>query len=208
MGEYSNSDFSDPASGFAKTGGNLNLQFGYKFNDYIGVGVMAGGIVNRIDQQKITDEIIDDFKIAFPNANVSVETKQWGMGGLMAGAMLSLPLGKKAAIDGRAFAGFFYVYSPEIRVNINRQSNDPHYILQEKGKAPAFAYDLGASLRYNMRGHKYVSLNCDYIATKPEFKDVTTYYSFDNNLTNTSSFNQNIQTVNITIGIGYFYQIR
>ncbi len=205
MGEYGNTDFSDPASGFAKAGGNLNLQLGYKFNDYVGVGALAGGLVNRLDQQKISNEVIDKNNFDPNKTAIVVETKQWGLGGLLVGALVSIPLGRKAAIDGRALAGIFYIYSPEIRVDITDKTvnpNEKHYILQEKGKAPAFTYDLGASFRYNLRGSKYISLNCDYIASHPEFKDVKTY--FDNNITNTNTFNQNIQSFNITFGIGYF----
>lgn len=205
MGEYGNTDFDDPASGFARTGGNLNLQFGYKFNDYIGVGGFAGGMVNRLDHSKISDEILGLFNYNPDKTGVVVETQQWGMGGLMLGALLSLPLGKKFAIDGRAFAGVFYIYSPEIKVDITDKTVNPnqkHYILREKGKTAAFSYDLGASVRYNLPGRKYVSLNCDYIGAHPEFKDVDTY--FDDNIIETNSFNQNIQSVNITLGIGYF----
>lgn len=201
-GDYAKTDFSDSTSGFAKTGVNLNLFFAYKFNKFIGLGAMVTGGVNSIDQQKIRDEIVTDFRNLFPDANLSVTTKQWGLGGILGGVILSLPMNKRLAIDVRVMVGFFYAYSPEIRIDINPQSTDPEYIIMEKDKAPAFAYDFGGSFRYNLGGKKYFLLNFDYLSSTPEFKNATTYYSFDTD--DVSTFKQEITCLNITIGVGYF----
>ena len=55
-GDFAKNDFTNPSSGFAQTGFNLNLQYAYKFNEYLGLG--AAGTADVIEEsQTYTQDI-------------------------------------------------------------------------------------------------------------------------------------------------------
>lgn len=201
-GDFANTDFSDPASGFAQVGFNLNLLFGYKFNDYVGLGALITGNVHQFDYSAFRDGLREEYGQEFPNVDeLYVNTRQWGSGGIVAGALFSLPVNTRFAFEFKVMAGFLYVYSPELKITYESQAQ-PGYIIFDSDRAFAFAWDLGAGIRYNMRASKYVILQFDYLGSQPYFKDQKTYYSFKDDESN--SFKQDMRMMNITIGLGYY----
>ncbi len=57
-GDFANDDFTNPASGFAQVGFNLNILFGYKFNDYVGLGGIITGNVHSYDYTAVIFPIL------------------------------------------------------------------------------------------------------------------------------------------------------
>ena len=90
--EYAAIDFDQESSGFAKTGGNFNITFGYRFNEFFSLTGILNGCVNRYDYVKLQDWLTQEFALALPNTNWIVESKNWGLGGLMVGPTGSIPL--------------------------------------------------------------------------------------------------------------------
>ena len=203
-GDFSNNDFNNPSSGFAQVGFNLNLQYAYKFNDYVGIGAMVTGDVHGYDYNAVKEGLQEGFETVFPDIDeIYVSTFQWVSGGVLAGGVASLPFNNRLALDVKAMAGFLYIHSPELKIEVVSTTN-PGFLIIENDRAVSFAWDLGAGLRYNIRGNKYLCLQYDYIGARPYFKDQKTYLIVDDVETESSdSYSQDVKVMNITVGIGY-----
>jgi opacity protein-like surface antigen len=106
-------------------------------------------------------------------------------------------------LDIKAMAGFLYIHSPELKIEVVSSTN-PGFLIIENDRAVSFAWDLGAGIRYNIRGNKYLCLQYDYIGASPYFKDQKTYLMVDGEETESSnSYRQDVRVMNITVGIGY-----
>jgi len=204
-GDFANEDFSNPASGFAQVGFNLNLLFGYKFNDYVGFGGMITGNVHNYDYSAVRTGFEEEFDNDFQNIDqIYVNTRQWASGGLVAGGLFSVPATNRLAFDLKVMCGFLYVYSPELKITVESQTH-PGWILMANDRDVAFAWDLGAGIRYSMSGKKYLIIQYDYLAAKPYFEDQQIIISTNNGEhESTNSFKQDMTMHNITIGLGYF----
>jgi hypothetical protein len=202
LAEYSNTDFDDEGSGFAKTGGAFNINFGYRFNEYISLSGLLSGGVNRYDYIKLQDWLTSEYAEALPETSWIVESKNWGLGGFMAGVTGSLPIVTNTFfIEARALAGFIYTYSPTIDVTGKETGVEDKKIQIEQSSAISWSIDAGIGLRYNRSRKQYFILNADYLMAKPYFSDVRTNTNFG--VERDEAYTQKINTVNITIGIGY-----
>ncbi|MCK4568940.1 MAG: outer membrane beta-barrel protein [Bacteroidales bacterium] len=202
MAEYANADFSDEASGFAMVGGNFNINFGYRFNDYFSVCGLLSGCVNRYDYVKVQDWFQQEFAEALPDTRWIVESKNWGTGGLMVGATGSLPLvTNRFYLEARLMGGFMYAYSPAIYVTGQEKDEPDKRIDIEQASAPSWVFDAGAGFRYKRTRKQYFILFADYMHSNPSFNNVRTNTNMG--YERDESFTQQISTVNISIGIGY-----
>ncbi|MGZ3901838.1 MAG: hypothetical protein ACXVDC_16040 [Bacteroidia bacterium] len=163
-------------SGFAKTGYNLNLHFGYQLHENF-------GIVSHI--------LFSEYKLdvsKFADANVSAD--HWQYYGILAGPMLTLPAGEKARFDFKALGGVTNVNSPGVKV-------DGEDYFKEQWSA-AFALQFGADFRYNLTENLYVIVNADYNHMKPSFTITNV-----EGATFTHSPKQEMEHINLTGGIGF-----
>ena len=200
--DYAKTDFSNESSGFARTGGAFNINFGYRFNEYISLSGLLSGGVNRYDYIKLQDWLTNEYAEKFPETRWMVESKNWGLGGFMAGVTGSLPLVTNILyFEARALAGFMYTYSPVIYVTGTKTGEEEKTINIEQSSAISWSIDAGIGLRYNRSRKHYFILNADYLMTQPYFNDVRTNTNFG--VERDEAYTQNINTVNITIGIGY-----
>ncbi len=198
LAEYSNTDFDDEGSGFARTGGAFNINFGYRFNEYISLSGLLSGGVNRYDYIKLQEWLTNEYA----ETSWVVESKNWGLGGFMAGVTGSLPIVTNTFfIEARALAGFMYTYSPTIDVTGKETGVEDKKINIEQSSAISWSLDAGIGLRYNRSRKHYFILNADYLMTEPYFNDVRTNTNFG--VERDEAYTQKISTVNITIGIGY-----
>ncbi len=200
--EYSNTDFDDEGSGFATTGGAFNINFGYRLNEYISLSGLLSGGVNRYDYIKLQEWLTNENAETLPETSWVVESKNWGLGGFMAGVTGSLPIVTNTFfIEARALAGFMYTYSPTIDVTGKETGVEDKKINIEQSAAISWSLDAGIGLRYNRSRKHYFILNADYLMTEPYFTDVRTNTNFG--VERDEAYTQKISTVNITIGIGY-----
>jgi len=202
-GEYANTDFDDEASGFARPGGNFNITFGYRFNEYISLTGMLNGSVNRYDYIKVQEWFTEQFAQALPDTRWVVESKSWGTGGLIAGPTASLPLvTNKLFLEGRVLGGFLYAYSPAVYVTGKETGEEDKELNIEQSTALSWMLDAGAGFRYQRTRKQYFLLMADYVYAEPYFRDVqTTGTNFE--VLREDAFRQQITTINISIGIGY-----
>lgn len=203
LAEYAEAEFSNPGSGFARAGGNFGVNFGYRFNEYISLSGMLNGSVNRYDYIKLQDWFNEN--LAELERSWVVETKSWGLGGLLAGITGSLPLVTNTLyLDARALGGFTYVYSPAIYISgIDKKNNSEDiYINIEQYSSGSWALDFGAGLRYNRNRKQYFTLYADYFMANPNYSGVKTESNTEGEI-RSEAFSQKINAVNISFGIGY-----
>jgi hypothetical protein len=113
IGDLSSKDSDNASAGWANTGGIFDISFAYKLgNGNFGITALLRGQVNPFDAQAYANELANQFS----GVVWSVDTKAWGIGGLMAGGFGSFPVSKKVNFDARAMIGFLTAVSPEITI--------------------------------------------------------------------------------------------
>lgn len=203
LGEYAATDFSDESSGFARVGGNFNIYFGYRFNEYFSIAGLLNGCVNRYDYVQVQEWFTENYAETLPNTAWVVESKNWGLGGLLAGPVGSIPIvTNRFFFDLRVLGGFLYAYSPAIYVT-GVESGEPDKLLNiEQGSEVTWAIDAGAGFRYNRTRSQYFILLADYMYANPTFSNIG-ISSTEFEYRRADTYSQVISTINISIGIGY-----
>ena len=203
LGEYAASDFSEESSGFARVGGNFNIYFGYRFNEFFSISGLLNGCVNRYDYVKVQEWFTENYAEELPNTSWIVESKNWGLGGLLAGPVGSIPIvTNRFFFDVRVLGGFLYAYSPAIYVT-GVESGEPDKKLNiEQSSEITWAIDAGAGFRYNRSRSQYFILFADYMYANPTFSNIA-INSTEFEYQRADTYSQVISTINISLGIGY-----
>lgn len=200
--DYAESDFDNESSGFARTGAGLKVDFGYRLNDYLSLSGMFTGGVNRFDYVKLENWFTENFANTLPDTRWVVESKSWGMGGLLVGVTTQMPLYvNRLFIEVKAMGGFLYVYSPARYITGKETGEDDILITTEQYASPTWALDAGLGLRYMRNRTQYFILSADYLLGNPYYSGVET--PNDIGLQVSDSFSQRISTLNISLGLGY-----
>ena len=163
-------------SGFAKTGFNINVHFGYQLHENFGI---------------VSHLLFSEYKLnvsKFTDANVSAN--HWQYYGILVGPMLTLPVGENARFDFKALGGVTNVNSPGVTVN------GANYFKEQW--SAAFALQFGTDFRYNLTESLYLIANADYSYMKPKF----TVTNFEG-ATFTHTPKQEMEHINLTGGIGF-----
>lgn len=133
-----------------------------------------------------------------PGVVWSVESKNWGIGGLMFGGFASIPVSNKATFDTRAMIGFLSSTSPDITITATGTGGSA-WIKQGTTNATAFAYMFGAGFKFDIAPKLYLLTNLDYLGSKPEFRNVETTTSLGER--QRSTWSQSMGTLNLSIGV-------
>jgi hypothetical protein len=204
VGNFASTEKDNPKAGYAITGFHFYILGLYKLNRTFGVGGILTGNVNGVDNYAYQHEAAEEFPSL---TGWQVNSKKWSNGGILAGLVAMIPLGSRIDMDLKAFVGGMLVSSPEVEI-ISSYNNTAQYIKQyEQDKTGAFAFDVGIGFRIPLQNKAYLSLNADYTLAFAHFNDVRTLEWADPNEDPeiiTTSFSQNVQTLNITLGIGYY----
>ena len=201
MGNFKQTLISDSTSGFAKTGVGVTFNYSYRFTHNLGVIVMINYASNGFNYETYSDSLEN----LHPDYDVSVlNNSNWSGGGVLAGLFLTFPFSENFSWDVRGSFGFYGVYSPQVTINaVNK--NDPgdksEYYL-EKASAFSYAYSFGTGFKYALRNY-YILVFVDYYNSPLTFKNASGW-DWDNKPYETS-FKQNISTLELTFGLGYFF---
>lgn len=200
--DYAEADFDNESSGFARPGGTLKIDFGYGLNDYLSLAGMFVGGVNRFDYVELQDWLTENFASSLPDTRWVVESKSWGIGGLLAGVRGHLPLvTNRLFLEANAMGGFIYVYSPGRYITGVEDGEEDLLITTEQYASLSWALDAGLGLRYKRTRTQYFVLSADYLIGNPKYNGVETTSNIG--LEVADSFSQRVSTLNITLGLGY-----
>ncbi len=196
-GDFAATDFSKPESGFANNGFGFNLTYENRLT--YNFGISGARILNShsVNQQAYRDEISAD-TLSLP---LTISTRNWGTFGLLAGPFLYLPVSKYFSVDFRALGGFYSAYSPEVIISGKTEAGENFSLSLLKYNGVGFAFDLATTLRLKFGTSSYLLIKGDYLYSAAKFKDIE-WLNRDGEVI-TRSFDQNLQTINITAGVGY-----
>ncbi|MFT4030958.1 MAG: outer membrane beta-barrel protein [Siphonobacter sp.] len=193
-GNFSKNDYSNPASGFARTGANLGIQGAWFPGKHFGIGATIVQADYKVHTQSLAEGYLEDFDVD----EATVSSKHYQLRSLLVGPYYSFTC-HKFTLDLRALVGISNTTLPALNVGLEDESS----FTQNKATATSFAYQLGAGLRYAIFSHLGLALRGDYASTKPDFS--VSYTNLNNSSGRTiSMYHEKINGFNGTIGI--FYQ--
>ena len=194
QGDFRSNSATEPEAGFAQTGFNFNLNFGYKFNENVGLSILWMGSAFPVDGQSLVDALA----LANPGIQWELEPGPWATGALMGGLLTTFPT-NQIDIDIRMLAGIASSSSPKISITAF-QSGARVDLEQLRDTSGAFAFNIGGGFKYYLSKKIALTINFDYFYTKPSFDVIT---NTSNATSSNASFDQPISSVNITAGIGF-----
>lgn len=178
-------------AGFAKTGYNLNLSYGYKVLGNLGLTASAFYNNNNLDNAAIDKEM----GLTEMGLDGLVKTDHWKWYGLTVGPMLMHNITPNVAIDLRVMGGIANANTPKITVG------GEEWVKEDWAVAPVF--QGGLDLRFGVGNNMFIYTNVDYLYMKPKFS----VESFELNdlgqaVTVTESVKQKMSVINLTGGFG------
>jgi len=139
-------------AGLAKTGYQMNLQFGYQASNNFGIVLQALFGRHSVDNSM------------FQEVNATID--HWQYYGILAGPTLTVKAGKqqKTEFDFKTLAGWARVNSPLVSQNGSTVVNEDW--------ADALAIQAGVDIRYKLQGNFFLlgSINYNYIRPKFNLK--------------------------------------
>jgi hypothetical protein len=147
---YGSSNISKNTSGFAKAGFTLDLSYGYRFGQNLGVAGMLFYSSNNTGRNVVQASGNGRFRYM----------------GLLAGPMLSAKFSEKAYGDIRFVAGIARAWSPQLSYNGETILN--------RDASTTFAWSAGAGFRYNLSGKTFLQIKADHAQLKPPFRGPAT----------------------------------
>ncbi|MDQ1086607.1 outer membrane beta-barrel protein [Siphonobacter sp. SORGH_AS_1065] len=192
-GNFSQSNYANPRSGFARSGSVGGIQGAWFWGKHFGLGLS----ISQADYGVRTQPLAEGYREDFDVDQAIVTSKHYRLHSFLAGPYYSFAF-NKFTLDLRGLAGFSTATLPLLRVALEDES----VFTQNKSTATSFAYQLGAGVRWAFLPHFGLSLRADYASTKPDFSVSYT------NINNTSgrmisSYHEKISGVNGTLGLSY-----
>ncbi|HTR31938.1 MAG TPA: outer membrane beta-barrel protein [Puia sp.] len=190
----------DP-SGYAKAGEFGGVNGAYFFSRHFGIGgLFRYGTYNL----KGVDSLSQGYEESFDVDQTTTTVTNYKMWSLMPGLYFDLPLAGKLSLTARGLVGISHTTTPQITVAIEDGGVEDPPVIQSSASATAFAFDLGAGLKYSIIRCLDVNLRADYFYTKPNF---TIANSGRNNNAGreVTNYNQALSSVNFSLGIAYAF---
>lgn len=198
LGSYGSNSIFDIDAGYAQAGLNLNVNYGYLFNRFVGVTATGGFITQNIGLDELVDAINRYSINQITIRNYEYAGMRYAFG--TAGLLLSVPATTKFSIDLKLQAGLAY----GIDKGLSWQIQDATGIYEQKfDKATSITFlpNIGLNLRYLVTDQLTVNLFSDFVMANFMFKDVTMY---ENNVpVEVFDYPLDMRNLNVGLGIGW-----
>ncbi len=196
-GDFSKGDYMNKKSGFAKTGGHVNITATYHLSKSFGIAVL--GSYSQFGY-KNSQSLADGYKEDSGTDSTTLFTKgNTHTISVLAGPVYTIAAGKKLGIDIRALGGFTTTHLAGFQVFYEDYTDN--VMTQRASSKGAFALQGGLGLHYNITPKLFVQVNADYFWSKPDIS-----ISYDNFIVNSgrklSSYNEPVTGINATAGVG------
>ena len=198
LGNFTRTDFSNPNSGFAGSGGNIGAMGTYMLNKHWGITALASYHSYSFKGLQV---LADSFKESFAldSTTVNVKGSNYSVN-LLAGPYYSAAVNKKIHIDSRLLVGFINAHLAGNTVLFEDQAAST--FTQNSASANTFGFQFGTGVRYDIWKHFGVMLNVDYFYSKPDFQ--ITYENRNNSAGRwIKNYDQPITGINTNLTIVY-----
>ena len=180
IGNFSSTDPSNPLSGFANTGQNVNLFYTYQLNNHVGIIGMIYGERNGLNTKAMAVEYGKalDIPTNAPGERYQdwdVGKSNWLTGALMIGVsgIFKPAQSAKISIIAKALTGLAYLQSPKIHAD-SKPENGYAEINREKGNGLGQSYFVSGGLKYATGVQTAITFTGDFFKTNQvSFKEVT-----------------------------------
>ncbi|MFN9711273.1 MAG: hypothetical protein ACK55K_07700 [Bacteroidota bacterium] len=197
-GDFASKDMNNRSSGFAKAGAIFDISFAYKLDKKFGIIAMLRGQAHKTDAQAMAEEMIK--QMPFDNISISTQSESWSIGAILVGGYGSFPIEKQLSFESRLMIGFLSATAPKATFNLSTPEGTA-WVKQSSATGSAFAYQIGAGLKYNAGKRVCMLVNIDYMGATPKFKDVevTSSIGYDEK----NDYFQSLGSFNLGVGVGY-----
>jgi|SRR6185312_2989271 len=180
-------------------------------NTNIGVSVMYGNYDNPFNLSAFTANVAAS-PSSFSDTYYSVQADDYSENVIMGGLFYTWPI-HRLSLDFRAMAGVMFCTMPEviyaadaIYTGGTQPSNDFSWDYAPS-RSTAFAYDVGAGLRYKLRRNVCLAFNVDYLAARANFNTLIDYIDdYNNEYITPTSGTIPFSFLNVSIGVGYQFK--
>lgn len=188
-------------NGYAKAGGFFSVDGAWFFSKHFGIGLMfkAGSY-----SLKGVDSLSQGYEESFDVDTTKTYTTNYKMWSVMPGLYFNLPLTHKLAFTAHALVGVTHASTPQITVNIIDGGVPDPAVVQESASKTALAAGLGAGMSYSVLHCLAIQLRADYFYTKPDFT-IGNEGRNNNAGREVSEYNQPLASVNVSLGVAYFF---
>jgi hypothetical protein len=186
----SNFIIADKGSGFAKTGFNIDVLYGYKIDNNFGITASLFYNNHGLKNKAIQSEMENYLDVpAGTLSNMSLDHWQWY--GISAGPMLMQKLSETVSVNVNVMGGVAYVNSPRIKVV-------EQFEIAEDWSTAALIRG-GANFQFRLNDRLHLMAGADYMYMQPKFSLSATV----GNETISETGKQNMAVVNLTAGIAF-----
>lgn len=184
-GDFSTTKGVEP--GFAKTGYNISLNYGYNINSRVGIASSVFYVFHKLNNRAIND-LIGSGGPTLP----SVSSDHWQYHGIVVGPMTTFELADNVYLDLKFMAGIANANFPVFKA-LNQSTAERWRV--------AYAMRMGGNIRYNFSDKFCFYSSLDYAYTRPRwpFTETVDGETIDTDVT------QRIENVNLNVGIGYIF---
>lgn len=186
-------------NGYAKPGWFGALSGAWFFSKHFGIGGMVKYGSYKL---KHVDSLSQGYEESFDVDTTRTTTTDYKMWSIMPGLYYNLSLAKKLSLTARALVGIAHSSTPNITVSIEDGGVFDQSVVQQSASKVAFAFDLGAGLRYALSHCLALDARADFFYTKPDF--IIKNEGRNNNAgREVNEYNQPLESVNFSLGIAY-----
>lgn len=175
-------------AGFATTGFNVALTWGYKITNPVGVTAALFYNNHGVKNSAIQKEMETQLDVPSGTLN-GLKLDHWQWYGISAGPMYSEKLSNAVDVNIRVMGGLANVNSPRIKL-------DPILVIKEDWSVTPL-FRGAVDFQFNLGGNLYLFTGADYLYMKPKFTLETTI----ENQTLSETAKQNMAVVNLTAGV-------
>ncbi|MDD7886931.1 outer membrane beta-barrel protein [Flavivirga sp. 57AJ16] len=198
LGDFGDTDISNPDAGFADNGNKLDLFGGYFLNNKV---TLTGTFRYQTFDTKIGN-LIEEFNADNPGSNFSGSTEDWNVYSLLVGAAYKINIYKKFSLFPRVGVGPMVVSNPGITI-----SSPDDAVAQSFSRSSesgiGVGYEFGIGLKTDLGKHFALMPTFTFSGGFATITDVNT--TTDTLLIN-SNYDVKIQSFNLGLSIAYKFQ--
>jgi hypothetical protein len=197
-GNFARGEYSDVKSGYAGTGGNVNLTFTYFLPGNLGFRALIGysGFGTK-NSQSLADGYKEDS--GTDSTTLYARGTNYSLS-FLAGPVYRINAGEKLFIDVHALLGYVNTHLAGFQVFYEDYTTNS--MAQKESSGGGFGFQGGLAAGYYLTKRLSLQVNVDYFTSKPKIN--ITYENFVvNSGRRLTTYNEPIGGVNATIGLAY-----